>query len=80
MSESIHGHEVMKMMIESKKTWSNESLITAIHEHFGADACFHTCSASALSAAGIVDFFRQRGKFIDSEGGFTTDSSKICAH
>lgn len=80
MTQSIHGHEVMNMMIESNKTWTAASLEKAIHEKFGEDARFHTCSAKDMTAAELVAFLKQRGKFIDSDEGFTTDSSRICNH
>ncbi|HHW9302713.1 TPA: YecH family metal-binding protein, partial [Salmonella enterica] len=43
--ESIHGHEVLNMMIESGEQYSNASLEAAITARFGEHARFHTCSA-----------------------------------
>lgn len=77
---SIHGHEVLNMMIDSGESFSTASLITAIEQHFGADARFHTCSLQDLTAAQLVDFLASRGKFIPSDNGFNTHSSKICQH
>ena len=77
---SIHGHEVLNMMIDSGESSSTASLITAIEQRFGADARFHTCSQQDLTAAQLVDFLASRGKFIPSDNGFNTHSSKICQH
>ena len=44
--ESIHGHEVLNMMIESGEQYSNASLEAAITARFGEQARFHTCSAA----------------------------------
>lgn len=77
---SIHGHEVLNMMIDSGESFSTASLITAIEQRFGADARFHTCSQQDLTAAQLVDFLASRGKFIPSDNGFNTHSSKICQH
>ena len=77
---SIHGHEVLNMMIDSGESFSTASLITAIEQRFGADARFHTCSQQDLPAAQLVDFLASRGKFIPSDNGFNTHSSKICQH
>lgn len=77
---SIHGHEVLNMMIDSSESFSTASLITAIEQRFGADARFHTCSQQDLTAAQLVDFLASRGKFIPSDNGFNTHSSKICQH
>lgn len=79
-SESVHGHEVMQMMIASGKTWTRESLVVAIHQKFGTGARFHTCSRDNMTAAELIDFLEARGKFVDRGDGFTTDGSHICNH
>ncbi|HEB4872876.1 TPA: YecH family protein [Kluyvera ascorbata F0526] len=78
--ESIHGHEVLNMMIDSDEQYSIESLEAAIHARFGEQARFHTCSAENMSAAELVAFLYKKGKFIPRESGFTTVESKICRH
>ena len=78
--ESIHGHEVLNMMIDSDEQYSIESLEAAIHARFGEQARFHTCSAENMSAAELVVFLHKKGKFIPRESGFTTVESKICRH
>ena len=65
--ESIHGHEVLNMMIESGEQYSHASLEAAITARFGEQARFHTCLAA-------------KGKFIAKEDGFSTHESKICRH
>lgn len=78
---SIHGHEVLEMMIASEQPYSTASLIEAITQRFGHDARFHTCSAQDLTAAGLVAFLADKGKFIPVEdNSFTTSASKICQH
>lgn len=44
--DSIHGHEVLNMMIESGEQYTHTSLEAAIKARFGERARFHTCSAS----------------------------------
>lgn len=77
---SIHGHQVLEMMIASDEAYSTESLIAAIDEKFGPDARFHTCSKQALTSAELVSFLAQKGKFVPVEEGFTTRPDKICNH
>jgi len=77
---SIHGHEVLNMMLESAEQYSQESLVAAINTRFGGDARFHTCSAEEMTAAELVAFLASRGKFIPVETGFSTHQSKICNH
>lgn len=80
MTESIHGHEVMKMMLEMGEQFTTASLKTAIDEKFGTDARFHTCSAQNLDATALIAFLESKGKFIPKETGFNTDESLICNH
>jgi probable metal-binding protein len=80
MPEPIHGHEVMRMMIESGKVYTPDSLRAAIVERFGAAARFYTCSVDNMTAEELIAFLRARGKFVDDDGGFTTDERKICDH
>ncbi|MBU5604747.1 MULTISPECIES: YecH family metal-binding protein [Citrobacter] len=78
--ESIHGHEVLNMMIESGEQYSNASLEAAITARFGERARFHTCNAQGMTAAELVAFLAAKGKFIAKEDGFSTHESKICRH
>ncbi|EAA7429549.1 DUF2492 family protein [Salmonella enterica subsp. enterica serovar Redlands] len=86
--DSIHGHEVLNMMIESGEQYTHTSLEAAIKARFGERARFHTCSASdmtaaelvAFLAAELVAFLAAKGKFIAVEDGFSTHESKICRH
>lgn len=78
--ESIHGHEVLNMMIESGEQYSNASLEAAITARFGEQARFHTCSAEGMTAAELVAVLSSEGKFIARDDGFSTHESKICRH
>lgn len=77
---SIHGHDVLNMMIESGKQYTEQSLVQAIASRFGNNARFHTCSAENMTAAELVAFLAARGKFIPADEGFSTHVSKICRH
>lgn len=80
MLNSIHGHEVMHMMLELGGTFTRESLKLAIDERFGASARFHTCSAQDMDAETLIEFLRQRGKFVEDGDGFNTEAERICNH
>lgn len=78
---SIHGHEVLHMMLEAKDGFASvEDLVAAIEGRFGADARFHTCSAEGMDARALVDFLSERGKFAPQAAGFNTSPDKICNH
>ncbi|MCA9235460.1 MAG: YecH family protein [Planctomycetales bacterium] len=76
----IHGHDVMQMMLESGQPFDAASLESAIHARFGEEARFCTCSASGMTARELIAFLAERGKFVPTGDGFSTDASKICNH
>ncbi len=73
-----HGHEVLEMM--QGHSYTEKSLLEAILEKFGPDERFYTCSAGNLTAQGLIDFLKERGKFKPAEDGFTVDTTKVCNH
>jgi len=77
---SIHGHDVLTMMIDSGEQYTEERLVAAITARFGEEARFHTCTAAEMTAAELVAFLAARGKFIPLDSGFSTHESKICRH
>lgn len=77
---SIHGHEVLNMMVASGEPYSTASLEAAIKNRFGEQARFHTCSASDMTAGELVAFLAAKGKFVAQDDGFSTHESKICRH
>ena len=77
---SIHGHEVMEMMLEEPAGLTRVELETAIAKRFGADTRFHTCSRENMTIPELVDFLAERGKFEECEGKLTTARDRICSH
>jgi len=77
---SIHGHEVMHMMVNSGESYTRESLREAIHQQFGEDSRFHTCSAQGMDADALIQFLEAKGKFHPVGSGFTTAPERICNH
>ena len=68
-------------MMEGNCYPTKESLVKAIIEKFGADERFHTCSVEGMTAAELVDFLEERGKFMPTgTESFTVDATKICNH
>lgn len=66
--ESIHGHALMEWLGE-KGPLPRETLVASAAEVFGAQARFHTCSVSDLSAEGLVDLLASKGKIASGERG-----------
>jgi probable metal-binding protein len=80
MTQRLHGHEVIEMMIASGKTYTKASLQAAIIERFGTEARFYTCSAENMTAAELIEFLAARDKFTPRAGGFTMNAAKVCNH
>lgn len=78
MSESIHGHQVMEMMATSARTYTKIELKLEIANKFGADARFHTCMGSDLSADDLIEFLSSKGKFVESEEGLSMPENHLC--
>jgi probable metal-binding protein len=76
----IHGHEVLKMMLASGKTYTKQSLTEEIGTRFGTDTRFCTCSAENLTPAELVEFLESRGKFVPQGEGLQTSADLICRH
>ncbi|MEO1295894.1 MAG: YecH family metal-binding protein [Cyanobacteria bacterium J06636_16] len=80
MSDKIHGHDVMRMMLDNGESYTKDTLRDAIINRFGEATRFYTCSAENMTASELVEFLASRGKFIEMGAGFTTTPEKICSH
>ena len=80
MAKQVHGHEVMRMMIEEGKAYTKGTLRAAIADRFGEEARFSTCSAENMTAEELIAFLEGRGKFVDEGGGFRMQPDRICKH
>ena len=78
MTESIHGHEVMRRVIESGETYTQNTLRTAISDWFGGTARFHTCSTENMTADELIFFLAERRKFTSNDAGFRVNEDEIC--
>ena len=76
----IHGHEVMRMMLETGKNYNRENLIEDIVSTFGTDTRFFTCSNDNLTPGELIDFLASRGKFFGENNSFNTAQDQICDH
>ncbi|MGY5450878.1 YecH family metal-binding protein [Agarivorans sp. MS3-6] len=80
MSQSIHGHQVMQLMLEKGGSFSSASLEELMKQTFGEQSEYHTCSKKGMNAQELIVFLAERGKFVEANQGFNTCESKICSH
>ena len=52
----------------------------AIVEKFGKDQLFYACSAENMNVDALIEFLKQKGKFMPLNDGFTVDVTKVCNH
>ena len=77
MAEQVHGHEVMRMMLESNTPYTETTLRDAMVARFGEATRFCTCSAENMTADELIAFLRERGKFVARGEGFQTAPDRI---
>jgi len=80
MAESIHGHEVMEMIMGFEGTLSRDELQEAVRVRFGEAARFHTCSAQNMTLDELLRFLDGRGKVLEVDGFLETNRGQICNH
>ncbi|MEI6860591.1 MAG: YecH family metal-binding protein [Shewanella sp.] len=80
MSESVHGHQVMELMLTLGKAITKKELKVLMTNNFGESAHYHTCSASGMNADALIALLEKKGKFIESAAGIETAADRICSH
>jgi probable metal-binding protein len=80
MAESIHGHEVMEMILAADAPLSRGELEEAVAARFGEAARFHTCSAESMTLDELLQFLNGRGKVLEVNGFLETSRGQICSH
>lgn len=80
MAESIHGHEVIEMILAAEKPFSRNELQEAVRVRFGETARFHTCSARDMTVDELLSFLGGRGKVLEVDGLLEMREGQICDH
>ncbi|MGI2853555.1 YecH family metal-binding protein [Shewanella algae] len=80
MNSSIHGHQVLQLLLEQTAPIKRDKLMAMMQDRFGKDARYHTCSTEGMDAEALLNFLATKGKFIESAQGLNTLESKICRH
>ncbi|MCL1050923.1 DUF2492 family protein [Shewanella abyssi] len=62
ISNSVHAHEVMALMLPLEKAISKEELTLLMHKSLEAHAYYHTVSARAMTAAQWREFYTSQKK------------------
>ncbi|MGL5667187.1 MAG: YecH family metal-binding protein [Shewanella sp.] len=80
MSDSVHGHDVMALMVAQENPLLKPEFIALMAQTFGNNARYHTCSADNLQAEELINLLLRKGKMLESEQGLTLVAGRQCNH
>ena len=79
MSDSIHAHEVLRILMDAESAMTTEELRTQVEHQFGADASFHTCSMQGMRFDDLVEFLLARDKVNPTGQGLLVRRDRVCS-
>jgi probable metal-binding protein len=80
MSQSVHGHEVLYLLLNAKSPVSRVELERKVEELYGKDPRFHTCSVEGMTLDHLIEFLERRGKITLENGSIRAHREKMCNH
>lgn len=80
MPTVIHAHDLLDLLIKAAAPVPRETLRSLVHERFGEEVLFASCSENNYSFDEILQFLASRDKIIISDNGIVADIEKICDH
>ena len=78
MDNSIHGHEILRLIHESDPPLTRQEFNRVVADKLGNDARFHTCSGSDMNLDQLLEFLAERGKVFEVDGTLRTDIRLMC--
>lgn len=78
--ESIHGHDVLDILLSAPTPLRRAELTAEVNRRFGPDARFHTCSASAMTLDHLLMFLLTREKIVERDGRLSVNAANVCQH
>jgi len=76
--KSIHGHEVIRLILSLGQPCTPPELERIVLERFGAEARFHTCSHQGMTPGELLRFLFDRGKLKTGPEGIGVDGGTVC--
>ena len=80
MPESIHAHEILRLIAATAPARDVEDLHSQLAECFGPEARFHTCSRTDLSLDDLLIFLLEHGKVEAVDGEIRVVTDHVCRH
>jgi len=79
MPDSIHGHEIMRLMIEANPAYTRETLQQAVVQKYGEDVRFHACEGKDMTLDGLLEYLDSRGKLAEKDGQLGIETGQMCS-
>lgn len=80
MSNSVHGHDVMALMVAQGTAIIKPEFISLMGQKFGSATRYHTCSAVDLSAEALIQLLIAKGQFHETAEGIELVAGRKCEH
>ncbi|MFA0087268.1 hypothetical protein BCU70_18315 [Vibrio sp. 10N.286.49.C2] len=78
MTTAIHAHKVLNLLRD--KAMTRDDLVTAVHDQFGKNAEFRTCSREGFDLETLLSFFIEKQKIIEQQGLWQLNVERVCSH
>ena len=78
--KEIHGHELIKLLLEINKPLTLDEIKELAITRIGENVTYYTCSESSMNTEGMINFLRARNKLIKKDGGFMINIGEVCEH
>lgn len=75
---SVHGHELLHMVMDCQEGHTLDSLKALITAKFGEGVKFHTCSLQGMPFEHLLYYLMITGKVVEVEGRLRVNQAMIC--
>lgn len=80
-TKHFHAHDVMQILAGQSRPLPASEIKSLIHERFGLDADFGSCSMDGMDADQVIQFLMDRQKLSEVElGKFVLEGNHSCGH
>jgi probable metal-binding protein len=75
---SIHGHDIMHLLIQAHPAMTIRELRAHVQNTHGDHARFHTCSSQGMTLDELLTFLKNRGKITQQGECLIADPARMC--
>lgn len=79
MSNDIHGHQILTLLMQASQPIDRASLKATAADMFGENVTFCTCSQQGLTLDELLTFLLSKGKLIEQDAGLIGNPAMSCS-